>query len=78
MSNTEAPATKRKRLNADQKRSLKTAKLQLFVQAYGRKAQKGTEPNDRSYERKVEKAMKRMRPDELDRLLREDEEETGQ
>jgi hypothetical protein len=32
------------------------------------------EPNDRHYERDVETAVKRMKPDELDRLLRDDEE----
>ena len=73
----DTPAPKRKRLNADQKRALKSAKLQLFVQSYGRKAQNGVEPNDRFYEREVQKAVKRMRPDELDRLLREDEDEIG-
>jgi type II secretory pathway component HofQ len=75
VSDTAAP--KRKRPNADEKRALKSAKLQLFVQSYGRRAQKGVEPNDRSYEREVEKAVKRMRPDELDRLLREDEDDIG-
>ena len=65
---------KRPRLNADQKRALKTARLQLFVQQYGRKAQKGVEPNDRHYEREIETTVKRMKPDELDRLLRDDEE----
>jgi hypothetical protein len=38
------------------------------------KAQKGVEPNDREYDRGVEKAVKRMDPEELDRLLRDDEE----
>jgi hypothetical protein len=65
---------KRPRLNADQKRALKAARLQLFVQQYGRKAQKGMEPNDRHYERETETTVKRMKPDELDRLLRDDEE----
>jgi hypothetical protein len=70
----ESEGPKRPRLNADQKRGLKAARLQLFVQQYGRKAQKGMEPNDRHYEREIEKAVKRMKPDELDRLLRDDEE----
>jgi hypothetical protein len=44
------------------------------VQEYGRKAQKGVEPNDRRYERKTEKIVKRMKPDELDQFLRDGEE----
>ncbi len=40
---------------------------------YGRKAQKATEPNDRRYDRKVEKAIKRMKPEDLDRLLRDED-----
>ena len=60
---------KRRRLNADQRRALQSAELQVFVQQYGRKAQKNTEPNDR----KVEQAIRQMKPDELDRLLRDDE-----
>ena len=65
---------KRKRLNAEQKRALRTATLKRFVEACGRQAQKGIEPNDRGYDRKVEKAVKRMKPEELDRVLRDDEE----
>jgi len=44
------------------------------VQRYERKAQRGAEPNDRRYNRDIEKSVKRMSPDELDRLLRDDEE----
>ncbi len=70
---SEPEKPKRPRLNADQKRALKTARLQVFVQQYGRKAQKGIEPNDRRYVREVENVVKRMKPADLDRLLREDE-----
>lgn len=72
---TAPEAPKRKRLNAAQKRALKAASVQLFAKQYARKAQKNVEPNDRRYEREVEQAVKRMKPDELDRLLREDGEE---
>jgi hypothetical protein len=64
---------KRRRLNAEQRRALQSAELQVFVQQYGRKAQKGVEPNDRKYDKKVERTVKQMKPDELDRLLRDDE-----
>ena len=70
----EPVAPKRKRLNAEQRRALRAAKLKSFVQDYGRKAQKGVEPNDRGYDKKIEKTVKRMKPEELDRLLRDDEE----
>jgi hypothetical protein len=71
MGQSERPA--RRRLNTDQRRALKSAELQVFVQQYGRKAQKGVEPNDRKYDRKIEQALKQMKPDQLDRLLRDDE-----
>jgi hypothetical protein len=64
----------RRHLNADQKRALKAATVNVFVQQYGRKAQRGMEPNDRRYSRDVEKALKQLKPDELDSLMRDDQE----
>jgi hypothetical protein len=58
--------------NADEKRALKAASVRTFVQQYARKAHRGHDPNDRRYNRDAEKSIKRMRPDELDRLLRDD------
>jgi hypothetical protein len=69
----EAEKPKKRHLNAEQRRALKSAELQTFVQQYGRRAQKNVEPNDRSYDRELEQRIKQMKPDELDRLLREDE-----
>ena len=69
----ESDEQKRRRLNADQKRALKAATVSVFVQQYGRKAQRGVEPNDRRYSRDVEKALKQLKPDELDRLMHDDE-----
>ena len=70
----EAPVAKRKRLNADQKRAVKAASLHSFVEEYGRKKRKGwLDPNDRRYDRGIQKAVRRMKRDELDRLLRDDE-----
>jgi hypothetical protein len=65
---------KRPRLNADRRRALMAARLRQFLQQYERQAQKGVEPNDRHYDREFEKAVKRMKPDEIDRLARDDEE----
>jgi hypothetical protein len=64
----------RKRLNAAEKRALAAARVGCFVQQYGRKAHKGHDPNDRGYDRKVERAVKRMKPGKLDELLWDDEE----
>ena len=44
-------------------------KLGKFAQQYARKAQKGKQPNDRHYDREVEKLAKRMNPVDLGRLL---------
>ena len=67
---------KRRHLNAAEKRALKAASAHEFVKGYGRKAQKGIEPNDRSYDEKFDKALrqKQVKPEDLDRLLRDDEE----
>lgn len=70
---TKSDTPKRRHLNAEQKRALRAATLQTFVQKYGRKAQKRVEPNDRQYDREMEKAARQMKPDELDSLLRDDE-----
>jgi len=74
MGTIESDKPKRRRLNADQKRALKAATVSVFVQRYGRKAQRGVEPNDRRYSRDVEKALKQLKPEELDSLIRDDEE----
>lgn len=39
----------------------------------GRKAQKDAEPNDRRYDPKFAKSLRRVSPKELDRLNRDDE-----
>lgn len=38
---------------------------------------KGIDPNDRSYDRKLEAAIKKMPPEDLDRLMREDEDDSA-
>jgi hypothetical protein len=69
----ESKEHKRRHPNADQRRALKSATLQIFVQQYGRKSQKGSEPNDRRYDRDIERAIRHVNPEELDRLLHDDE-----
>ena len=48
--------------------------LGRFVQQYARKAQ-ASDPNDRQYDRKLERKMKRLSPPELSDLLSQDEQE---
>jgi len=67
------PKPKRRHPNAAEKRALQAGATHRFVRQYGRKAQKGKEPNDRKYDRKVELTLKRMKPEQLDELLRDDE-----
>ncbi|MGD9794747.1 MAG: hypothetical protein AB7V43_14835 [Acidimicrobiia bacterium] len=40
-----------------------------FMRQYGRRAHAGHDPNDRGYDRKVEKLVKQMSPEELDELI---------
>ena len=47
------------------------ADLGTFMKQYGRKKRPGQgEPNDRKYSRQLEESMKRMDPEELDEVLR--------
>jgi len=63
-----------KQVDKAQKRGKLAEEVQLFVKQYGRKAQKGLEPNDRRYDGKIETRVKQMHPEDLDRLLRDGEE----
>ena len=40
-----------------------------FLQQYERKAYPNFDPNDRQYDRKIEEYIKRMKPEELDKIL---------
>ncbi|WP_211708761.1 hypothetical protein [Paraburkholderia aspalathi] len=48
--------------------------LGRFVQQYARRAH-ASDPNDRQYDRKLERKMKRLSPPELSDLLSQDEQE---
>ena len=43
-----------------------------FLRLYGRRAQKGKEPNDRRYDPAIEQELRRLKPEELDRLMNGD------
>lgn len=47
--------------------------LSLFIKQYKRKAGKGIDPNDRQYDRKVQKRIKKMKAEEVDKLLRDED-----
>lgn len=70
---TDAAKPTRRHLNADQKRALRAAIISVFARQYGRKAQRGVEPNDRRYSREMERKLKQLKPERLDLLLRDDE-----
>jgi len=44
-----------------------------YLRQIGRKAQKGQEPNDRRFDRKLDEKLKRMRPEDVDALFRGEE-----
>ncbi|TWJ23077.1 hypothetical protein [Micromonospora endolithica] len=48
-----------------------------FLKEYGRssRSRNGMDPNDRQYSRKLETQIKRLRPEDLDRLMRDDEDD---
>jgi hypothetical protein len=46
-----------------------------FLRQYGRRAQAGVEPNDRLYDRAIERYLRKLKPEELDVLLNGDEDE---
>ena len=61
----------KKNLNQDEKRAVRAADIAKFMRQYGRRRQKGVEPNDRRYDRDLEVSVKRLDPGELDELLRD-------
>jgi hypothetical protein len=54
--------------NNPRKRKL-AAKVGKFFQQYGRKRHAGHDPNDRSYDRSLERKLKQLPPEDLDELL---------
>jgi len=55
------------------RKAREAADLQLFVQRYGRMARSRLDPNDRTYDRRIEQRVKRMKAEQLDALLRNGE-----
>lgn len=65
----------RRHPNRSEKRALMAAEVAVFARQYARRKQRGMDPNDRGYDRELEEQLKKMDPAELDRLLREDDDE---
>lgn len=45
------------------------ARIGVFLRQYGRKTRPNWDPNDRDYDREIEKLVKQMDPAEFDRLM---------
>lgn len=66
---------KDKKLNAADRQQLRAAEIQLFIKATGRKKRdNGGDPNDRRVDPRTTKAVRHMRPEQFDELLRDGEE----
>ncbi len=50
------------------------AKFGTFIEQYVRKKHAGWDPNDRTYDREFERKIKRLPPEEFDKLLNGSEE----
>jgi hypothetical protein len=59
-------------MNSTTKKARIAGELGCFVRRYARKAQKQRDANDRRYDKRVETAMQRMRPEDLSDLLTDD------
>lgn len=68
-----AESRAKRRLNVEQRHAMSAADVDRFIRHYGRKAPKGGDPNDRRYDREMERTVKRMAPARLDALMRDDE-----
>ena len=54
------------------------ADLGKFLQQYGRRGASPQDANDRHYDRKIEEMIKRMDPVELDRILRDEADDSDE
>jgi len=61
-------------MKAYKKKQRLTEATAHYLRQIGRKAQKGQEPNDRGFDRKLDEKLKRMRPEDVDALVRDEDE----
>jgi uncharacterized protein (TIGR02996 family) len=64
-----------RRARRRRRRTPQEADIGLFLKQYGRKTKNTPDPNDRHYSREIEARVKRMKPEELDRLMRGEEDD---
>ena len=62
--------------NRKKKRDRTAASWQRFVKLLGRKTQGGVEPNDRKHSVRMERKLRRMRPEDFDQWIRDGEGES--
>jgi len=48
-------------------------RMGTFLRQYRRRAHKGSDPNDRAYDREIERYLRKLRPEDLDVLLNGEE-----
>lgn len=58
-------------MKASEKRLRLAAATARYLRQIGRRAQKGEGANDRTFDRKLGEKLKRMRPEDVDTLLRD-------
>lgn len=49
------------------------AEVGVFIQQYARRRHAGHDPNDRNYDRGIERRLRQMDPEELDRMINGEE-----
>jgi len=57
-------------VKAPEKKQRMVAATARYLRQIGRQAQKGVEPNDRGFDHKLDKKLRRMRPEDVDALFR--------
>lgn len=62
-------------MKAPEKKQRLAAATAHYLRQIGRQAQKGVEPNDRGFDRKLDEKLKRMRPEDVDALFRDGDDE---
>mgnify|MGYP001075531075 CR=1 FL=1 len=62
-------AKRRERPPKSQRRQRLEGDIEVFIRQYARKRYPNMDPNDRRYDRKIERIVRRMDPEELDKLM---------
>jgi hypothetical protein len=61
-------------LDVSKRRTWLRQHLPAFLREYARTSRREGDPNDRQYDRKLEQEIKRMDPQDLDAMLRDEDE----